>query len=88
MSATRGRLLVVDDDLVQRVLISKIGSKLGYDSVVVPSYEAAIELLAREAFDIMALDLSLGERDGVRDGEAKLEATDAEGTARLGDRGS
>ncbi|TCU66154.1 response regulator receiver modulated diguanylate phosphodiesterase [Bradyrhizobium sp. R2.2-H] len=65
MSATRGRLLVVDDDLVQRVLISKIGSKLGYDSVVVPSYEAATELLARETFDIMALDLSLGERDGV-----------------------
>ena len=65
MSATRGRLLVVDDDLVQRVLISKIGSKLGYDSVVVPSYEAATELLAREAFDVMALDLSLGERDGV-----------------------
>lgn len=65
MSATRGRLLVVDDDLVQRVLISKIGSKLGYDSVVVPSYEAATELLTREAFDVMALDLSLGERDGV-----------------------
>lgn len=65
MSATRGRLLVVDDDLVQRVLISKIGSKLRYDSVVVPSYEAATELLTREAFDIMALDLSLGERDGV-----------------------
>jgi EAL domain-containing protein (putative c-di-GMP-specific phosphodiesterase class I) len=65
MSATRGRLLVVDDDLVQRVLISKIGAKLGYESVVVPSYEAATDLLSREAFDIMALDLSLGERDGV-----------------------
>lgn len=65
MSATRGRLLVVDDDLVQRILISKIGAKLGYESVVVPSYEAATDLLSREAFDIMALDLSLGERDGV-----------------------
>ncbi|EJN13795.1 response regulator with CheY-like receiver, AAA-type ATPase, and DNA-binding domains, partial [Bradyrhizobium sp. YR681] len=65
MSATRNRLLVVDDDLVQRVLISKIGAKLGYDTVVAPSFEAATELLAREAFEIMALDLSLGERDGV-----------------------
>jgi EAL domain-containing protein (putative c-di-GMP-specific phosphodiesterase class I)/AmiR/NasT family two-component response regulator len=65
MSVTRGRLLVVDDDLVQRVLISKIGTKLGYESVVVPSYEAATGLLTREAFDVMALDLSLGERDGV-----------------------
>jgi EAL domain-containing protein (putative c-di-GMP-specific phosphodiesterase class I)/CheY-like chemotaxis protein len=65
MSATRSRLLVVDDDLVQRVLISKIGAKLGYDTVVAPSFEAATELLARDTFDIMALDLSLGERDGV-----------------------
>ena len=65
MSATRGRLLVVDDDLVQRVLIGKIGAKLGYETVVASSYEAATELLAREAFEIMALDLSLGGRDGV-----------------------
>ncbi|RXH20760.1 EAL domain-containing response regulator [Bradyrhizobium guangzhouense] len=65
MSATRSRLLVVDDDLVQRVLISKIGAKLGYDTVVAPSFEAATELLARETFQTMALDLSLGERDGV-----------------------
>ncbi|MBC9880671.1 EAL domain-containing protein [Bradyrhizobium sp. INPA01-394B] len=65
MSTTRSRLLVVDDDLVQRVLISKIGAKLGYDTVVAPSFEAATELLARDTFEIMALDLSLGERDGV-----------------------
>lgn len=65
MNATRGRLLVVDDDLVQRLLIAKIGAKLGYETVVAPSYEAATELLAREAFEIIALDLSLGERDGV-----------------------
>jgi len=65
MSTTRGRLLVVDDDLVQRVLISKIGAKLGYDTVVAPSFEAATALLARETFEVMALDLSLGERDGV-----------------------
>ncbi|WP_298886485.1 EAL domain-containing response regulator [uncultured Bradyrhizobium sp.] len=65
MNATRSRLLVVDDDLVQRVLISKIGAKLGYDTVVASSFEAATELLARETFQTMALDLSLGERDGV-----------------------
>ncbi|MDH6257145.1 EAL domain-containing response regulator [Bradyrhizobium sp. BR13661] len=65
MSTTRSRLLVVDDDLVQRVLISKIGAKLGYDTVVAPSFEAATELLARDTFEVMALDLSLGERDGV-----------------------
>ncbi|MGT2436830.1 EAL domain-containing protein [Bradyrhizobium betae] len=65
MNATRDRLLVVDDDLMQRVLIGKIGAKLGYDTVVASSYEAATELLARDTFEVMALDLSLGERDGV-----------------------
>jgi EAL domain-containing protein (putative c-di-GMP-specific phosphodiesterase class I) len=61
----KGRLLVVDDDLVQRTIIGKIGAKLGYDTVVASTFEIASELLQREAFDIMTLDLSLGERDGV-----------------------
>jgi EAL domain-containing protein (putative c-di-GMP-specific phosphodiesterase class I) len=61
----KGRLLVVDDDLVQRTIIGKIGAKLGYDTVIASTFEIASELLQREAFDIMTLDLSLGERDGV-----------------------
>lgn len=61
----KGRLLVVDDDLVQRTIIGKIGAKLGYDTVIASTFEMASELLQREAFDIMTLDLSLGERDGV-----------------------
>lgn len=60
-----GRLLVVDDDLVQRTIIGKIGTRLGYDTVIASTFEMASELLQREAFDIMTLDLSLGERDGV-----------------------
>lgn len=60
-----GRLLVVDDDLVQRTVIGKIGAKTGYDGLSVPSLEAAEAALTRESFDLMAVDLSLGERDGV-----------------------
>jgi len=62
---SRGRLLVVDDDLVQRTIIGKIGAKLGYDAVIAASFDIASELLQREVFDIMTLDLSLGEHDGV-----------------------
>jgi len=62
---TLGRLLVVDDDLVQRTIIGKLGAKLGYEAVVAPTFEIASELLRTERFDIMTLDLSLGERDGV-----------------------
>jgi len=61
----KGRLLVVDDDLVQRTIIGKIGSRLGYDTVVAPTFERAAELLRTDAFDVMTLDLSLGEHDGV-----------------------
>ena len=60
-----GRLLVVDDDLVQRTVIGKIGAKTGYDGLTVPSLELAESVLTRESFDLMAVDLSLGERDGV-----------------------
>ena len=60
-----GRLLVVDDDLVQRTVIGKIGAKAGYDSLTVPSLELAESVLVRDAFDVMAVDLSLGERDGI-----------------------
>ena len=61
----RGRLLVVEDDLVQQTIIGTIGAKLGYDSVVASSVESASRLLRTEKFDMMTLDLSLGERDGV-----------------------
>jgi EAL domain-containing protein (putative c-di-GMP-specific phosphodiesterase class I)/CheY-like chemotaxis protein len=60
-----GRLLVVDDDLIQRTLIGKIAAKLGYDAVIVSSFDDAASLLQREIFDVLTLDLSLGERDGV-----------------------
>jgi len=62
---SKGRLLVVDDDLVQRTIIGRIGAKLGYDAVMASSFDIACGLLRTQAFDIMTLDLSLGERDGV-----------------------
>jgi EAL domain-containing protein (putative c-di-GMP-specific phosphodiesterase class I) len=61
----RGRLLVVEDDLVQRTIIGSIGAKLGYDTVIASSFDSASDLLRAEQFDMMTLDLSLGERDGV-----------------------
>ena len=62
---SKGTLLVVDDDLIQRTIIGKIGAKLGYDTVIASTFGVASTLLRTESFDIMTLDLSLGERDGV-----------------------
>ncbi len=60
-----GRLLVVEGDLVQRTVIGKIGEKLGYQTLIASSFEAAAALLQHQPFNIMTLDLSLGEHDGV-----------------------
>lgn len=60
-----GRLLVVDDDVVQQSIIGKIGAKLGYDTIVASSFESAAAILRGGKFDVMTLDLSLGERDGI-----------------------
>lgn len=61
----RGQLLVVEDDLVQRSIIGSIGAKLGYDTMSASTFEIASDLLRTEKFDMMTLDLSLGEHDGV-----------------------
>ena len=65
IEGSMGRLLVVDDDLVQRSIVGKIGVKLGYETVVVSSFEAAVAAMQDGAFDVMTVDLALGERDGV-----------------------
>ena len=57
-------LLVIDDDMIQRTIISKIGSQAGYKVSNVPSYEAAVEALTANKFDCITLDLSLGEQSG------------------------
>jgi EAL domain-containing protein (putative c-di-GMP-specific phosphodiesterase class I) len=64
-SELKGRLLVVEDDLVQRTIIGTIGAKLGYDAVIASTFETASRLLRTEKFDMMTLDLSLGAHDGV-----------------------
>jgi sensor c-di-GMP phosphodiesterase-like protein len=64
-AVSRGRLLVVDDDMVQRTVIGKIAAKLGYDTVTASTFNIASSQLQQESFDAMTLDLSLGERDGV-----------------------
>jgi len=62
---SKGRLLVVEDDLVHQTIIGKVGARIGYDTVIASTFAIASELLQQEAFDIMALDLSLGEHDGI-----------------------
>ncbi len=51
------RILVVDDVDIQRKLAGKMLTTLGYQPVAVPSGEAAVDLLRREDFDLVILDM-------------------------------
>src|SRR5437588_11506674 len=60
-----GKLLVVDDD---RFLLNSLGKLLARAGYHVTSTVSAVEaqrLLESEAFDLMLLDVSLGDSDGV-----------------------
>ena len=51
------RVLVVDDVDIQRKLASKMLKSLGYEPQAVPSGEAAVELLKKEDFELVILDM-------------------------------
>jgi CheY-like chemotaxis protein len=59
------RLLVIDDDVIQRTIISKIGTQTGYETASAASFREAKRLLSEQQFDCITLDLSLGEQSGV-----------------------
>jgi DNA-binding NtrC family response regulator len=60
------RVLVVDDDPVQRRLLDNMVRKFGYEPVVADSGEAAAALLlGEERFDCVVLDLVMPDLDGL-----------------------
>ncbi|HEY1309527.1 MAG TPA: response regulator [Pseudolabrys sp.] len=58
------RLLVIDDDLIQRKIICKIGAQAGYDVVEAATFDEAERSLKTQKFDCITLDLSLGKQSG------------------------
>ena len=57
-------LLVIDDDLIQRTIISKIGSQVGFEVTAVSTLAHAADVLMSAALDCVTLDLSLGTQSG------------------------
>jgi DNA-binding response OmpR family regulator len=62
--ASHHSLLVVEDALVHRTIISKVGDNVGFVARTASSVEAAAALLRAEDFDAITLDLGLGEHVG------------------------
>ncbi len=59
-----GRLLVVDDNKVNRLLLARSVSLLGHQATTAENGRIGLELLQREAFDLMLLDIEMPEMNG------------------------
>ena len=59
------RLLVVDDEPVQRLLVRRIAERLGFLVESAAGGVEAVDCLERSEYQIVVLDLSLGREDGV-----------------------
>jgi DNA-binding NtrC family response regulator len=61
----KGSLLIVDDEKGQREILTMILRKEGYDTVDVPGVPEAVELLARQEFDLILTDLKMQGQSGL-----------------------
>lgn len=59
------RLLVIDDDIIHRGIIGKVGDRAGFSVTEAASFDEAANLLQKERFDCITLDLSLGRNYGL-----------------------
>src|SRR5947209_14671299 len=57
-------LLVVDDNSMNRIMLSRYLSKLGYQATLAENGRQALEKLQAEPFDLVLLDVEMPEMDG------------------------
>jgi CheY-like chemotaxis protein len=57
-------LLVVDDNSMNRIMLSRYLAKLGYSATLVENGHQALEKLQSEPFDLVLLDVEMPEMDG------------------------
>jgi len=58
------RVLVVDDNKVNRLLLSRNLEQMGHSAASAENGRVALEMLRREAFDLALLDIEMPEMDG------------------------
>ncbi|HSH04713.1 MAG TPA: adenylate/guanylate cyclase domain-containing protein [Anaerolineae bacterium] len=64
MEATKGHILIVDDNRLNRIKLLRLLENDGYTAEMVNSGEAALTLLAEASFDIVLLDIMMPGMDG------------------------
>jgi DNA-binding response OmpR family regulator len=63
-STLNSSLLVVDDNSMNRIMLSRYIAKLGYQATLVENGRQALEKLQAEPFDLVLLDVEMPEMDG------------------------
>ena len=63
-SLTDASLLVVDDNSMNRIMLSRYLGKLGYQATLVENGRQALDKLQAEPFDLVLLDVEMPEMDG------------------------
>jgi len=64
MADAAARLLIVDDNKVNRLLLSRNVQMQGHSAALAENGRVALEMLRREPFDLMLLDIEMPEMDG------------------------
>jgi adenylate cyclase len=64
MTDVKGNLLIVDDNKVNRLLLSRSVEMLGHRASVAENGKVAMQMMKNEAFDILLLDIEMPEMDG------------------------
>jgi two-component system, cell cycle response regulator len=64
MASTTGTILVVDDDLLNRIVLSTNLQEAGYLVQMAEDGRQALEMLSAQPFDVVLLDLLMPEIDG------------------------
>ena len=63
-SGLRGHVLVVDDNKMNRVLLSRYLKRLGHQTMMARDGEEALQLLSKHSFDLVFLDVMMPGLDG------------------------
>jgi CheY-like chemotaxis protein len=63
-STPASSLLVVEDNSMNRIMLSRYITKLGYQSILVENGRQALDKLQGESFDLVLLDVEMPEMDG------------------------
>jgi CheY-like chemotaxis protein len=64
MAEPGARLLIVDDNKVNRLLLSRSVEMQGHRAALAENGRVALEMLRREPFDLLLLDIEMPEMDG------------------------